>query len=258
MRVSVGADDLAELYVFGEPLSVLPDIAFYQDGGVENGEKIAGHVSIFEVETMTFEAFALSNWQAERGVSTVDWYNALVDELNGSLKYTSHPVLSCSRFQNAFHGSLMRWYMYEISLAPGERLVNSVTAPLYPSIDTRYIPAVCAYTYLLSPARGWADFGRLDIVINTPYYLVESSIRGFEKTENGYRFSQNGLPLGELTLSLSASEAPEKRPSYSGGNIEIYEYWPLGAIALAVAVPSAFCLLVSRRKRITRDKEGKE
>lgn len=63
------------------------------------------------------------------------------------------------------------------------------------------------YTYLLSPAQTWAEFGNLEIVINTPYYLHESSLSGFEKTETGYAYSQDGLPEGDLTFELS-EQAP--------------------------------------------------
>jgi len=67
--------------------------------------------------------------------------------------------------------------------------------------------------YLLSPAQTWDKFGSLEILINTPYYITESSINGFEKTENGYRCKLNGLPNEELEFTLSTSDNPQ-RPSY--------------------------------------------
>ena len=98
---------------------------------------------------------------------------------------------------------LMRWYVYELTLEPGQTLVNTVEAPMYPSINLRDDPAVYGYTYLLSPAQTWAEFGDLEIVINTPYYLTASTLEGFEKTETGYSLSLDGLPEGDLIFSLS-------------------------------------------------------
>ena len=57
-------------------------------------------------------------------------------------------------------------------------MVNSVTAPIYPSINTRYTSPIYEYTYLLSPAGSFADFGSLEIRINTPFYLVNSEVEG--------------------------------------------------------------------------------
>jgi len=61
----------------------------------------------------------------------------------------------------------------------------------------------------LSPAKGWASFGSLQIQINTPYYLLESSLNGFEKTDGGYKLTADRLPEGELTFELSESQKPK-------------------------------------------------
>ena len=100
----------------------------------------------------------------------------------------------------------MRWYQYEITLEPKQRIVNTVTAPIYPSIDSSYEPAIFEYTYLLSPAKTWKEFGNLDIVINTPYYLIENSIEGFEYKNPGYELHLTGLPEEELVFTLCSEE----------------------------------------------------
>lgn len=88
-----------------------------------------------------------------------------------------------------------------------------MTAPIYPSIDLRYEPDVFGYTYLLSPAKTWKSFGELEIVVNTPYYISNSSLEGFTKTETGYTLSLDGLPEGELTFNLATSENPVRKAS---------------------------------------------
>ena len=128
--------------------------------------------------------------------------------------------------------NFLRWYEYEISIPAGGTITNTVTAPIYPSMNTRYEPPIYMYTYLLSPATTWAEFGKLDIVVNTPYYLTESGGEfSFEKTETGYQTSLDGLPEGELEFTLSESAKP-KAPR---GHLNALQ---VGGIAGAVALLS--------------------
>ena len=69
------------------------------------------------------------------------------------------------------------------------------------------------YTYLLSPAKTWKSFGELEIVVNTPYFISNSSVDGFKKTETGYTVKLDGLPDGELTFDLATSEKPVRKVS---------------------------------------------
>ena len=110
-----------------------------------------------------------------------------------------------------------------------------MSAPIYPDIDGEYSPSVYGYTYLLSPASTWADFGRLDIVINTPYYLIDSNLEGFEKTENGYSLSLDGLPKedGEHT-DLSFSLCQEGEPTRSSNGTGL---WVLMGILMLLFAP---------------------
>ncbi len=86
---------------------------------------------------------------------------------------------------------------------------NTVVALMYPSIDLRYEPPVYEYLYLLSPASTWSEFNDLKVVIRTPHYLIDSSLE-FEECEEGYVYTSDGLPEGELAFTLSESSKPEK------------------------------------------------
>lgn len=203
-----------EMYVYGTPLSAMPDFKIYKDGTVKDGDEISGRVEQGEKWKMTFQEHALFGWSEESGISRVDWYNAVLEEATRDTKYKAYPVVELPLFEERYKENLMRWYEYEITLKPGERIVNQVVAPVYPFINRKYEPDIYGYTYLLSPAKTWASFGELKIVVNTPYYISESSIKGFTKTETGYEVLLEGLPDGELTFRLSTSENP-KIPTYN-------------------------------------------
>ena len=219
-RLSRWADngDIFSVYVIGKPLSTPLEWNCYKDGGVDDKEIISGKVEMTNVETLTLEDFALENWNEETGVSKVDWYNAVVTAFNEGGKsnpkynyiYPDSNGLNMSA--ERFVRSLMRWYQYEITIEPKSSITNTVTAPIYPEINGSYNPAIYTYTYLLSPASTWASFGELEVIINTPFYITENSLKGFTKTEAGYALKRDGLPEGELEFTLCSSENPTKPP----------------------------------------------
>ncbi|MBE6639274.1 MAG: hypothetical protein E7616_07480 [Ruminococcaceae bacterium] len=234
------------LYVFGTPFTTMPEWKAYQNGGVEDSEAIAGRVELVGTEKLSFKDFVLANWFEQSGVLNVDWYNAAVSELKDSLQHSpDYPIVDLYRHSRGFEGSLMRWYEYEITIEARERIVNTVTAPIYPSIDLRYEPDVFGYTYLLSPAKTWKSFGELEIVINTPYYISNCSIGGFIKTESGYIVKLDGLPNGELTFHLSTSENPIRpMPPYD------YTGWVvIGIVFLLGSGIIAFALVRKNKRR---------
>lgn len=126
---------------------------------------------------MTFKDYALRDYDETSGILESDWYNAQVELLRLSSETWGNGL---SQIEEGDF-SLMRWYEYTLTLEPGQTLKNAVTAPLYPAIDAGYTPSLYSYTYLLSPAKTWAQFGELEVVVKTPYYMTESGIDGFTK-----------------------------------------------------------------------------
>lgn len=156
-------------------------------------------------------------------------------------------LLFLTLFEQGFPQHLMQWYEYELSLAPGQRLVNRVTAPIYPDINGSKEPPVYTYTYLLSPANTWDKFGTLDIVINTPYYLTRNNLQRFTKTDTGYTLSLNHLPEDELVFYLSASP-------HSKDNLSLFltDFWGIILVLVpAVLIGGIFYFVnwLSKNKR---------
>lgn len=239
------------LYVFGEPLEELPRWTLYTDGGCEDGEEIGAEFTFYESKTMTLLDFALQNRGEDSHVSEIDWYNAVVVELNSTEKYTDYPVVSMNGYERGYNTNLMRWYQYEITLEPGERIVNAVTAPMYPAIDMSYVPTVFEYTYLISPASTWSEFGELKIVINTPYYLTDYSYQGFEKTDSGYELTIDGLPtdgegkVTDLIFSLSTEEDPKTPAGISRNIVYFLAFYGL-PLFVGMAVIAVILLIIRK------------
>lgn len=197
--------DTIELYVFGEPLE--QELEWFSENGAEE-TPFAYTLTLEGTETMTFREFAMAEYTEDSSILPSDWYNAMVAHLNHS--EWAFGILGNFEYEGTnISDALLRWYEYEITVPAGGTVANTVTAPMYPSSDLDYQPPIYQYTYLLSPAQTWAEFGRLDIVVNTPYYMTDSGLEGFAKTEQGYALSLDGLPEGELEFTLSAEEKPK-------------------------------------------------
>ncbi len=228
------------LYVFGEDLDGV-DWKIYENGGLDT--EIDGTMTLKSKQSTTFRALAMQSYDPASGIPEQDWFNAVLfclednqwddrcafyDALDGGWDVTPH---------------LMSWYQYELTLAPGQRLTNTITAPLYPTIDDGYDPTVFVYLYLLSPASLWADFGTLDIYVNTPYYLVdvESSMDAelFEKTDTGYELHLEGLPDRDLQFSLCSEQKTEKASNALATAIYVILAIFLAVIAVLILLATA-------------------
>ena len=170
-----------------------------------------------EVKTMTFRDLAFAGYKEEYGISEMDWYNAVM--LGASWDSAVYPANYFSLGPRDF----LTWYTYELEFEPGERIVNSVTAPMIPGQNINYNPRHFKYTYLISPAVTWADFGSLDIYVNTPYYMVESNIDGFEKTESGYYLHLDGLPMTDKRLDIGWNEITTVEPEVKDFHFSLCE-----------------------------------
>ena len=86
-----------------------------------------------------------------------------------------------------------------VSANSAQRGWSGVTAPIYPGINGYYSPSIYDYTYLLSPAKTWSEFGTLDIVVNTLFYITESSIEGKETRK------KQGKPIKNRAAEMTAT-----------------------------------------------------
>lgn len=227
--------DRVSVYAIGEEFSSeqSPNWTFYSDGGME--KTIEGRALLMGTKVTSFLDFATRDYTEESGVSKVDWYNAVVDNLNEHNTYGGKYLGITEKFSER---DLMRWYEYDITVGSGERLINTVTAPLYPMIDDGFEPSVHVYDYLASPAKTWKKFGSLDIEIKTPFYMTDNGDLAWEKTDGGYKLNLSGLPENEINFSLCAEEKPKRVKNV--GFVMIIAFIVLivagGLIALGAAV----------------------
>lgn len=208
-----------QLIVVGEPLEKTPVFEVYKDWKslVPIGTLSATPAKIpdwgeAEPDMKTFDDFMMWRYDEDGAISETDYYNICFDYM---MNYSSDSRILDAVAPDLYYNyyNILCWYEYELTVPAKGRVVNSVTAPLYPTIDGSWDPDKYMYTYLLSPATKWADFGTFEAEILTPYYISGSTL-DFEKTATGYRYTSDGLPDGELEFILCASEHPKAERRY--------------------------------------------
>ncbi len=245
------------LYAFGEDV-IIKKQAVYDNRITGALLEDASAVETAKTEG-TYAAFVAGRYPgAESGMSEEDWRRGFTEAM-GIDMYSTDGMM-CSAVPDEIDAAdFMRWYEYRLQFPAGETVVNEVSAPIYPTVRGSGKKTQYDYTYLLSPARKWASFGSLRVELKTPYYLAESSL-DFQKTEEGYVLDwEDGLPLGELTFTLS-EEAPNAISGFmpyrgeidpvSLGVIIFLVVLAVGTIAVTVGI------VLVRRKRETASARG--
>ena len=234
------------VYNIGVETDELPEWKIYSDHLIQEAEQIAGVLTLTDKRTITFFDLAMSEWSAESGVRDVDWYNAIALEFS---RNNGQRVLDIS-------DNLTPYYLYEITLAPGERAVNTLAAPIYPRANTKFSPAIYTYDYLLPNFGTDESFEGLDVTVNTPFCVVEkdygillnyslfSMPNSYESevTDSGYGYKIEPSPrLYGFTISLSESAEPE----FNSALVDVIVYLALAAIFYYIVVPIGIITLIA-------------
>ncbi len=248
----------AFLYVIGEPYETMPEWSYYTNGGLAEAAE-GGELRLVSETAMTFEELAMADWFEASGIPATDWYNAFVDMLDQQTEGSvlmELPFDEDREWPTLVSWDLMRWYEYEMTVPAGGSVQNEVTALMYPAIDEEFDPAVYEYTYLLSPAATWADFGDLDIRIETAGYLLEGSSAAFEQSSSltkadtrVYEAHLDGLPEGELTFNLCTDPSPKRE--FNGGTYILFGVLGLLLVLVLLVVVAVILIVraVLRRRR---------
>ena len=253
----VADGEALDIYTFGNETADLTELVrFYEDTDnpieLDRHKKIDGAIYVKSVETMTADDLIFANYDENGEISRVDYYNIMQDRIDSYIGDNPRGYLNYYAF-NYSDWQVMRWYEYEISIAAGATIENSVTAPIYPDINEEYEPAKFTYKYLLSPATGWAGFSNLNITIATPHYILYSSVGELENVDGEYTAKFDRLPEGELSFETCASQNPEHHVDVAWTVIVILIIGALVWFALSV-VATIITAIVLGVKAATRKK----
>ncbi len=190
----------------------------------------------------------MSDYSAISGISDIDLHNAIVAKHNNSKSAWRRDNWTFDDYMD-LGSDLICWYEYDLSFAPGETIINEVTAPLYPDVDYNYKTNAhednqYTYNYFLSPAKTWKSFGSLKITINTSLYMIKPSLDGFEKYDGYYEYVGNGLPNGELKFTVTAKKPTQKTTATTNTITSNIQMPKVETVAIVFAVVAFVVILV--------------
>lgn len=196
------SEEVNKFYVLGEDIAA--DLKWtVTKYGYGKHTEVDNEVEIKKVEDTTLSEFLLSFRKEDSKVSEVDWYNGLVgtmeEERNFWHYYTLYYAAEDYRFT--------QWYVYDLEVQPKATVVNKVTTPLFPDIIHNYSPYVYNYRYDFSSASQWAEYGELEIVVKTDYYMTYLP-SGFQECVGGYKATYLTRPNGYLNFELCSVSSP--------------------------------------------------
>ncbi len=165
-------------------------------------ERCKGVAYIQDVREMSLEEYVLTI-RKNTLISDRDWFNIVLACMGNYLDMQERSACFIDLgMLDSLEFFTMCWFEYELEIKGGQTLVNTVEAPLFPSLNLEYEPTLYEFCYLLSPAGIWRDLEELEIRINTDYYLIDDGM-GFVKDEKGYSLKLGQLPKGELEFGLA-------------------------------------------------------
>ncbi len=226
-RVTMSAGEngsTVEVYVLGKEPDQMPEWKFYSKFTGAKDSVIEGSMELVSKETSTFLEFVSERYNESFGISEIDYFNIFAT-IAGNLIKNGTVFTSNFGYKNGFKYSRERCFIYDITIPPKERVVNTINAPIYPSIETGYEPHVYEYTYLLHQANAKMFTGQINVKVNTPYYMLQG--KGFEKTDYGYSLTMNPMDSisenttvihGGIFFTICESEAPEEVEQKGSGN----------------------------------------
>ncbi len=242
------------LYVLGE--DNFDTLTFSAESIKWNGrtEKLTdAPVTVEKQEAITLKDLLLKSRQEESGISEVDWFNAVMS----TMSLTSVSPISVSSISYFSPDYFTAWYVYEFEIYPGERAVNTVVSPIFP----RYYGSGYEFKYHLSPAKSWASFGSLEVVIRTnfslgSFYTIDDKNgyygHNYQNVAGGYKVFFDKLPDGEIEFNLyeyySYTEKPGVDLSYLGMAVLIIIII-VSVLPYVIGVTVAIVVLIKTHKK---------
>ena len=202
-RVWARDGTLLHLYIIGEPLTQNPMWQVYENGAMEKA--IPGNVTLIETNELTFLEYVTKNWVPEGNIIKSDWYNAMVHILD-SCTLQGGFIGKLYTTEDNLANSLMMGLEYKINVEANQTVVNEVTVPVISSIRNDYDSMACEYIFDLSSSNGWDQVNKLEVIVNTPFYMIKSESSSFEPTDQGYTLQLSNIPKEYFSFILSDTE----------------------------------------------------
>lgn len=168
-------------------------------------------VTLTSRQSITLYEFVMQGYDPECGASEQDYFLAVMAYADLKREQDSAFI----RFGDAialepYH--LIPWQLFDVTLAPGERVSVTVTAPIYPCIHDYYHPPVYTYAFAMTQDDAWSACGTTRVRVITDLLLCKRErmlpeIGEYTESEDGYTWEGQG-DFNYFVFSICESEKP--------------------------------------------------
>ncbi len=121
--------------------------------------------------------------------------------------WENNPILLAEWIENSDPSALPLQFLYTVDFPPESTVEVAVTyTTRSDGVRKGTADWQHTFTYLLSPARHWADFGTLDLTVDAGEsgypYVIHSSLPLEEQPDGSYTAHTQGLPEEDLSFTL--------------------------------------------------------
>ena len=153
--------------------SFLTDCKIYS----ESGTKIDGSITILNKEEKKFKDFVFYYYDESKGVSKMDYNNAVYDKINGKERIDN----GLSFFD--VYDSLKRFYEFEVSVEPNSTYDLSIKIPIYPSNIDMGTSYIFTYKFNYDSTVFIKGIESIYIKVNTDDYIIDCSYNKLKRNE---------------------------------------------------------------------------
>lgn len=215
-------------------------------------------LKVGETEEITFDDLAMFYYYENDGVSSTDYYNAVINSL------ATYGLRHADGIEQLHveKSELVQWLQFQLSVPAKGKTSCQVTGPLFPLI-TEGVSDRNRYEYCLTTSHysKFATVERMNVDVVTIYSAYDTAEnRKFTVTENGYSASLDAA-VGNVSLSLF--DASKKESGANKGLRVFLIICLVIALLVLIAIPVVIVSVVlaidrnARRKKSENSSDGK-
>ncbi|MBQ7380083.1 MAG: hypothetical protein IJW70_10460 [Clostridia bacterium] len=227
MAARVSTDEVFRMYVLGASMDA---VEWKSDAGIS--------MTLTDTSSITLYDLAMQHYNAQSGVSRTDWYNAVLTMLQTETfeGIVDPPETDMTEEGIDLTQYLQCWLTYELTLAPGGRVTNAVSATVIPEISATYTPEVYCYAYDTQSFSCWDRMGQVTVTVNTLLEITDATAPSITSPalKQGYTLTEDDYEYACFSFALSSTKTP-------GNVINASVIW--GAVAIFAAVIAAPALI---------------
>ncbi len=164
----------------------------------DNKSNILNNISILKKETQKFEDFVFKYYDEEKGVSKLDYNNAIYDKIN-----ERNGIYNDIGFFNIYD-SLVCFYEFNVTVSKNGFNIFSITRPVYPQISKFYSPSIVhSYNFNFNNLS-FKEIQSRSIKIKTNSFIINS---GFEDI-NDDEFIKIDSKMDVISFNISNDPNP--------------------------------------------------